>query len=144
MIRIKFDELNLSEVSKLKLKSILEIPQYVFYEDNEISFDNIVIFIIDDYLSYYFLKLIKTKIYKLYNIKGFNDFLIFYRNNNYKNLKLNISNNEVLNLKTDISVLNNYSNLKFPIVKNIEKLNTFDNLISGYLDLYITEMVDNI
>ena len=144
MIRIKFDELNLSEVSKLKLKSILEIPEYVFYEDNEISFDNIVIFIIDDYLSYYFLKLIKTKIYKLYNIKGFNDFLIFYRNNNYKNLKLNISNNEVLNLKTDISVLNNYSNLKFPIVKNIEKLNTFDNLISGYLDLYITEMVDNI
>lgn len=144
MIRIKFDELNLSEVSKLKLKSILEIPEYVFYEDNEISFDNIVIFIIDDYLSYYFLKLIKTKIYKLYNIKIFNDFLIFYRNNNYKDLKLNISNNEVLNLKTDISVLNNYSNLKFPIVKNIEKLNTFDNLISGYLDLYITEMVDNI
>jgi hypothetical protein len=144
MIRIKFDELNLSEVSKLKLKSILEIPEYVFYEDNEISFDNIVIFIIDDYLSYYFLKLIKTKIYKLYNIKVFNDFLIFYRNNNYKDLKLNISNNEVLNLKTDISVLNNYSNLKFPIVKNIEKLNTFDNLISGYLDLYITEMVDNI
>ena len=144
MIRIKFDELNLSEVSKLKLKSILEIPEYVFYEDNEISFDNIVIFIIDYYLSYYFLKLIKTKIYKLYNIKVFNDFLIFYRNNNYKDLKLNISNNEVLNLKTDISVLNNYSNLKFPIVKNIEKLNTFDNLISGYLDLYITEMVDNI
>ena len=144
MIRIKFDELNLSEVSKLKLKSILEIPEYVFYEDNEISFDNIVILIIDDYLSYYFLKLIKTKIYKLYNIKVFNDFLIFYRNNNYKDLKLNISNNEVLNLKTDISVLNNYSNLKFPIVKNIEKLNTFDNLISGYLDLYITEMVDNI